>query len=90
MQSLGASGERVTPDPFPNSAVKPLCADDTPCGESRQAPGLFIQNKKPLLIFKAVFYWKFFEYSNRLRRGQLHCVKKRAMLVALAKCINYN
>ncbi len=29
MQSFRGFGERVTPDPISNSAVKPLSADDT-------------------------------------------------------------
>ena len=56
MQSLGVFSERVTPDPFPNSVVKPLCADDTPCGESRQTPGPCIQNKNRR-IFPMVFLY---------------------------------
>ena len=43
MQSLGAFSGGVTPDPIPNSEVKPSSADDTPSGESRPAPGPCIQ-----------------------------------------------
>ena len=38
MQCLGAFSGRVTPDPIPNSEVKPLSADDTLLGKVGQRP----------------------------------------------------
>ena len=35
-----------TPVPIPNTEVKPISTDDTPCGESRLPPRLSIQRKR--------------------------------------------
>ena len=39
----GGYSEEVTPVPIPNTAVKPLCADDTRQGESRSLPCLLFK-----------------------------------------------
>jgi hypothetical protein len=33
-----------TPVPIPNTAVKPVWADDSPQGESRSSPGFFLEH----------------------------------------------
>ena len=61
----GGYGEGDTPVPIPNTAVKPLCADDTireAVWESRSPPTLFYMNKTSFFILiiqnKHIYYPK--------------------------------
>jgi hypothetical protein len=53
---LGASSDRDTPDPIPNSAVKPISADGSPMGKSKSVPRtVLFKNSNNDSLYKAVF-----------------------------------
>lgn len=68
---LGAFSDRDTPDPIPNSAVKPISADGSLLGKSKSVPRtVFFKKNDNDSLYKAVFC-----YSNYFFQGVL-CYNK--------------